>query len=122
MLKQAAERVAAGETVTFRPTGNSMVPLVRSRDEVVVAPVDPSLLVVGDIVLAKVAGNVYLHLVKALDPTKGRVQIGNNRGRINGWTSADRVYGIAISVTGNERAGARARSRLSPTGPRPEPT
>ncbi|MGO9457424.1 MAG: S24/S26 family peptidase [Acidimicrobiales bacterium] len=51
MLKQIADRIAAGETVTFRPTGNSMVPLIHSRDEVVVAPVDPSLVEVGDIVL-----------------------------------------------------------------------
>jgi phage repressor protein C with HTH and peptisase S24 domain len=58
VLKPIAERVAAGETVTFRPTGNSMVPLIHSRDEVVVSPVDPSLIEVGDIVLTKVAGNV----------------------------------------------------------------
>ena len=41
MLKQIAERVAGGETVSFRPTGHSMVPLIHSRDEVVVCPVDP---------------------------------------------------------------------------------
>ena len=41
MLKQVAQRVADGETVTFRPTGNSMVPLIKSRDEVVVSPVIP---------------------------------------------------------------------------------
>jgi hypothetical protein len=35
-----------------------MVPLIHSRDEVVVSPVDPSLIEVGDIVLTKVAGNV----------------------------------------------------------------
>jgi phage repressor protein C with HTH and peptisase S24 domain len=66
VLKQIAERVAEGETVTFRPTGNSMVPLIHSRDEVVVAPVDPHLVEVGDIVLTKVAGSVYIHLVKAI--------------------------------------------------------
>jgi hypothetical protein len=88
--------------------GNSMVPLIDSRDEVVVAPVDPSRVEVGDIVLSKVAGNVYIHLVKAIDPAKRRVQIGNNRGGIYGWTGFDRVYGIAISVAGRERPGASA--------------
>jgi len=119
MLKQVAERVAEGETVTFRPTGNSMVPLINSRDEVVVAPVDPSLVEVGDIVLTKVAGNVYIHLVKAIDTAKRRVQIGNNRGGINGWTGFDRVYGIAVSVAGVERPGARAK--VSRPGSRPSP-
>ena len=110
MLKQVAERVAEGETVTFRPTGNSMVPLIHSRDEVVVYyPVDPTRIEVGDIVLTKVAGNVYVHLVKAIEPAKRRVQIGNNRGGINGWTSFDRVYGIAVSAAGTERPGAKAK-------------
>ena len=84
MLKQVARRVAEGETVAFRPTGNSMVPLIHSHDEVVVAPVNPRRVEVGDIVLCKVAGNVYIHLVKAIEPAKRRVQIGNNRGGIKG--------------------------------------
>jgi hypothetical protein len=33
-----------------------MVPLINSRDEVVVAPVDPTRIEVGDIVLTMVAG------------------------------------------------------------------
>ena len=109
VLKQIAERVAEGETVTFRPTGNSMVPLIHSRDEVVVAPVDPHLVEVGDIVLTKVAGTVYIHLVKAIEPARRRVQIGNNRGGINGWTGFDRIYGIAVSVAGIDRPGALAK-------------
>jgi hypothetical protein len=109
VLKQIAERVAQGETVTFRPTGNSMVPLIHSRDEVVVAPVDPHLVEVGDTVLSRVAGSVYIHIVKAIELAKRRVQIGNNRGGINGWTGFDRVYGIGVSVDGIDLPGARAK-------------
>jgi hypothetical protein len=83
--------------------------LIKSRDEVVVSPADPTRVEVGDIVLTKVAGNVYIHLVKAIEPGKRRVQIGNNRGGINGWTGFDRVYGIAVSVAGTERPGAKAK-------------
>jgi hypothetical protein len=101
MLELMAARVAAGQTVRFRPTGGSMVPLVRSRQEVTVAPVDPAALEVGDIVLARVAGTTYLHLVSALDG--GRVQISNNRGRVNGWTTGARVYGICVAVDGVPR-------------------
>lgn len=106
-----ASRVADGARVEFRPTGSSMVPLVRSRELVIVAPVDPARLEVGDIVLARVAGTVYLHLVSALDPARSRVQISNNRGRVNGWTSHDRVYGICLAVEGIERPRSQAKIR-----------
>ncbi|MEY9926452.1 hypothetical protein ABH926_001074 [Catenulispora sp. GP43] len=56
MLDAFAARVATGAEVRFRPTGSSMVPLIRSRQLVTVAPVDPARLEVGDIVLARVAG------------------------------------------------------------------
>jgi hypothetical protein len=110
-MEALAARVASGATVEFRPTGSSMVPLIRSRDPVTVAPVDPRKLEVGDIVLARVAGRVYLHLVSALDPARGRVQISNNRGRINGWTGYNRIYGICLTVDGVPRAGAAAKLR-----------
>ncbi|MFD5559305.1 S26 family signal peptidase [Kitasatospora griseola] len=109
-LDAVAARVAGGATVEFRPSGSSMVPLIRSRQPVIVAPVDPTLLTVGDIVLARVAGTVYLHLVSALDPARRRVQISNNRGRVNGWTSHDRVFGICVRVDGTARPGAASRA------------
>jgi hypothetical protein len=102
-LTLIAARVAAGATVDFRPTGSSMAPLIRSRQLVTVAPVDPGTVAVGDIVLARVAGAVYLHLVSAVDPARGRVQISNNRGRVNGWTTHARVYGICTAIDGRPR-------------------
>ncbi|MFJ1755027.1 S26 family signal peptidase [Kitasatospora sp. NPDC088134] len=110
-MDAVAARVAAGATVEFRPTGSSMVPLIRSRQLVTVAPVDPAGLAVGDIVLARVAGTVYLHLVSALEPARRRVQISNNRGRVNGWTGHDRVFGICTAVDGVPRPGAAAKVR-----------
>jgi hypothetical protein len=108
-----ADRVAAGASVEFRPTGSSMVPLIRSRELVTIAPVDPTRLEVGDIVLARVAGTVYLHLVSALDSARGRVQISNNRGRVNGWTGYAKVFGICSAVEGTRRA--RTVGKLAPT-------
>ncbi|MES9510441.1 S24/S26 family peptidase [Streptomyces sp. NPDC000609] len=89
--------------MAFRPSGSSMVPLIRSRQQVVVAPVDPSKPEIGDIVLARAAGTVHLHSVSSLDPARKRVQISNNRGRVNGWTSHDRVFGICVAVDGVTR-------------------
>jgi hypothetical protein len=110
MLDAAASRVAAGATVELRPSGSSMVPLIRSRQRVIVAPVDPAKLEVGDIVLARVAGTVYLHLVSAVDQARKRVQISNNHGRVNGWTSHDRVFGICVAVDDVPRPGADGKT------------
>jgi hypothetical protein len=60
-----------------------------------VAPARMEDLRAGDIVLCKVNGAEYLHLVKAIG-ADGRVLIGNNRGRINGWTRA--VFGRLVRV------------------------
>ena len=51
---------------------------------------------VGDIVLCKVNGFQYLHLIKAAQGE--RFQIGNNRGRINGWIGRNGVYGKCVRV------------------------
>ncbi len=61
-----------------------------------IVPIDPAELEVGDLVLCKVAGNEYLHIVKAID--HGRYQIGNNRGFINGWTGPECIYGKCVKV------------------------
>ncbi|WP_433044475.1 S24 family peptidase [Dactylosporangium sp. CS-033363] len=111
MLDLMATRVAAGATVEFRPTGNSMTPLIRSRALVTVAPAEPARVEPGDIVLAKVAGTVYVHLVSAVDHVKGRVQISNNHGRVNGWTNHARVYGLCVAVDGVPRPKTAGKTR-----------
>ncbi|MFD4866114.1 GNAT family N-acetyltransferase [Streptomyces sp. NPDC058412] len=111
MLDTQADRIGRGETVEFRPTGGSMEPLIRSRQRVRVAPADPASVEVGDIVLARVSGTVYLHLVSAVDAPRRRVQISNNHGRVNGWTGYDRVLGICLAVDGVPRPGAAAKVR-----------
>ena len=61
-----------------------------------VVPTTPAELSVGDIVLCKVSGFQYLHLIKAIQGK--RFQIGNNRGRINGWIGPNSIYGRLMSV------------------------
>ena len=91
------EQLQAGETIQFRPVGNSMTPRVESGALVTVEPIkDHSLIERGDVVLCKVRGNVYLHLVSAVKD--GQFQISNNHGHINGWTSAAKVYGKLVKM------------------------
>jgi hypothetical protein len=90
------ERLKSGTTVSFRPRGNSMSGKIESGQLCTVGPVDPATIEVGDIVLCKVKGCEYLHLVKAIQGP--RFQIGNNRGGINGWVSAGGIYGRLLQV------------------------
>jgi hypothetical protein len=90
------ERLQRGETVQFRPRGDSMRGKINSGQLCTVAPVDPATLQVGDIVLCKVNGRQYLHLVKAIQGP--RFQIGNNRGKINGWITGSQIYGKCTTV------------------------
>ncbi len=89
-----------GQTVSFRPHGNSLQGKVESGQLCTVEPVqDPSQLKVGDIVLAKVHGNVYLHLIKAVHVNGIRkFLIGNAKGHDNGWASENGVFGRCIRV------------------------
>ena len=99
-MSWAAEHVAAlirGETVKFRPTGGSMKGKIESGQLCEVAPLtdDPK---EGDIVLVKVKGRVYLHLIKQISKS-GTYLIGNNKGYNNGWVEKDAIYGSLVSVT-----------------------
>jgi SOS-response transcriptional repressor LexA len=91
-------KLKAGETVTFRPRGNSMTGKVDSGQLVTVSPADGQHVEKGDIVLCKVNGNEYLHLVSAVASGGRQFQISNNRGYVNGWTSRDKIYGICTKV------------------------
>lgn len=89
------ERLKAGETVSFRPRGQSMKGKIRSGQLCTVAPVNSDTrLKKGDIVLCKVKSAAYLHLIKA---TRGeQYQIGNNVGGVNGWITRNAIFGILI--------------------------
>ena len=90
-------KLKAGETVSFRPRGHSMSGKIESGQLCTVEPIsDHADLRKGDIVLCKVGGSEYLHLIKAIQGV--RFQIGNNRGRINGWVGANSIFGKLIKV------------------------
>lgn len=95
MRNYKVERLQNGETFIASEKGNSMVPLIKSGQEHKLAPAKWEDVEIGDIVYCKVSGNFYTHLVKAKDEQRG-VQIGNNRGRINGWTK--QVFGKVIEI------------------------
>ena len=92
-------KLKAGEPVQFRPYGNSMRGKIESGQLVTVEPItDHADLAVGDIVLCKVNGNEYLHLVKAISAGYKTFTIANNRGRTNGTVGRNCIYGRCIRI------------------------
>jgi hypothetical protein len=89
--------LVGGKTVSFRPTGNSMVGKISSGQLCTVKPITlETVLDVGDVVLCRVHGSTYLHLIKAIQGE--RYQIANNRGHTNGWTGRSQIFGRLIAV------------------------
>ena len=92
------ENLNNGKNVTFRPRGNSMQGKIESGQLCTVTPItEHNILSVGDIVLCKVKGNEFLHIIKAIRSTS-QYLIGNNKGGTNGWISKTAIYGKLISV------------------------
>ena len=89
------EKLLAGETIISKEPGNSMLPIIKSKQPVEIEPATWENVNIDDIVYCKVKSAFYTHLVKAKDPIKG-VLIGNNKGGINGWSK--QVYGKITKI------------------------
>lgn len=85
-----------GRSVTLKPKGNSMTPLIQSGQQIVLSPLKGmSPLKKGDVVLAKVKGRYFIHKVSAVGDD-GSYQISNNHGHVNGWSR--QIYGIVTEI------------------------
>lgn len=101
MVHPVAQRLAKGEKVLRnREGGNSMVPLIRSRQPVDIEPLTAQhALTKGTIVFVKVNGRYYTHKITAVQGT--RYQIGNNHGGINGWVTREKILGVVVKIWDN---------------------
>jgi hypothetical protein len=88
-------KLQVGETVQFRPRGDSMKGRINSGQLVTVEPCD--VYSVNDIVLCKVRGRQFLHIVRAIRKNT-QFLIGNNRGVLNGWTERKNIFGKVTKV------------------------
>ena len=99
--KTTADHLKNGETCKVTGVGNSMLPILKSRQSVICEPVtEETILKKRDIVLCKVNGHHYLHLIHAIKKTKKntRFLIGNNHGHMNGWISRNQIYGKVVEI------------------------
>lgn len=89
------ERLLNGESFITSEKGNSMTPLIKSGQKHRISPIQLDAVEVGDIVYCRVHGNFYTHRVIAKNNDRGCL-IGNNHGRINGWTK--QIYGKVTEI------------------------
>lgn len=98
-----------GQTVTIRPRGHSMAGKVNDGDRVTAEPLGERELRAGDVVLVRVRGQEFVHLVKAVQG--GRYLIGNNRGGVNGWVGRQAIAGVATTIARPRAAQGRRDTR-----------
>lgn len=80
------EKLEKGECIVSREPGNSMVPILYSKEPVILEPeTDWNNFKKGDIAYVKIHGRYYTHLVHGVDEKKGLL-MGNNHGHVQGWT------------------------------------
>lgn len=92
-----AEHLQQGEICIVIGVGNSMTPILKSKQPVIVEPVtEETVLHKRDIVLCKCNGHYYLHLITAIKGSQ--YQISNNHGHVNGWINRSKIYGRVIEI------------------------
>jgi len=96
--KATSEHLQNGETCKVTGYGNSMTPILLSGQSVICVPVtEETELKKRDIVLCKVNGHFYLHLIHSIR-NGVTFLIGNNHGHMNGWVSKSKIYGVVREI------------------------
>jgi len=94
--KTSADLLRQGLIGKITGYGQSMTPILKNGQSVICIPVtDDTELSKNDIVLCKVKGHYYLHLIWSVK-TGDRFMIGNNHGRQNGIIGKNNIYGKVV--------------------------
>ena len=82
------------KTISFKPHGNSMLPLIKSSQLCTLEPITDKELLIDDIVLCKVSGKQFLHIITPIEGNR----ISNNKCHQNCWCSKNNIFGKLIKV------------------------
>lgn len=93
-----AEHLRNGETCKVVGFGQSMTPILKSGQPVIVKPItDDVVLNKNNIVFCKVHGHYYLHKIAAIKNGVSYL-ISNNHGHVNGTISKNNIYGKVVEI------------------------
>ena len=92
------DKLREGHVCKVTGIGNSMIPILKSKKTVICVQVKKdTVLKKKDIVLCKVNGHFYLHLIHAIRNDKTYL-IGNNHGHMNGWVNKNNIFGVVAEI------------------------
>jgi hypothetical protein len=98
---ETSQKLKEGHICKVTGIGNSMTPILKSRQPVICVPVtEDTSLEKKNIVLCKVNGHFYLHLIWAIkkNGTDDQYLIGNNHGHANGWVHRKNIFGKVVEI------------------------
>ena len=99
---ETAKHLREGEICKVTGIGNSMTPILKSRQPVICIPVtDEVELKKRDIVMCKVNGHFYLHLIWSVKRGKNNCEqflIGNNHNHANGTIGRQHIFGKVVQI------------------------
>lgn len=95
-VKDALKQLNESGVCQIRPYGGSMRGRIESGQLVTIYKARGEEVQVDDAVFVRWKNNYLLHLVK--DMENGRILIGNNLGKINGWIGYEDVIGKVVGV------------------------
>ena len=97
--------LARGCSVRFRASGGSMHPTIRAGDMLILAPIDPTVLRKGDVVLARQSGRLVAHRIAEVTKSDAGTRMllrGDALSACAPTVSADAVLAKVVAI---ERAG-----------------
>ncbi|MCO6475401.1 MAG: hypothetical protein J5I94_02200 [Phaeodactylibacter sp.] len=95
-VKDALKQLKENGVCQVRPYGGSMRGRIESGQLVTIHQARGEEVQVDDAVFVRWKNNYLLHLVK--DKDDGRILIGNNLGKANGWIGNEDVIGKVVAV------------------------
>lgn len=97
---EAVAALQAGQTVQVRPRGHSMTGRISDGELITLTPCQAADLSVSDIVLVRIQGKRFSHIVlhSILAIEGSQFLIGSHQGRVDGWVEQGSIYGIVTRI------------------------
>ena len=97
--------LARGCSVRFRASGGSMHPTIRAGDILILAPIDPTELRKGTVVLARQSGRLVAHRIADVTKCDGGTRVLLRGDALSACAPAVSADAVLATVVGIERAG-----------------
>ncbi len=94
-MKPVLSELSQGRNVQLKIKGNSMAPLYKDGEVVLISPIDTQILKIGDVVLVRVTtkSKFLTHQILSIEESESKYMISNAAGKIDGIVDQN-IYGL----------------------------